>query len=196
MSKIIIITGGIASGKTTLLNYLRSCGFPVLNADSLVHEYYKSKEGVEKISSNFGKEFIKNGEVDRKSLGNLVFQNKTKLKILEKIVHIAIIELLVDWLTKNKKEDFVFLELAQYFEMDQSLLKEIDIEHVILLVADKERRISFLKERNGILREEALRRIQAQWPDEKKIDLADFVIKNNGTKKDLIRQAENILQRI
>ena len=196
MSKIIILTGGIASGKSTIGNAFKEQGYPVIDADSLVHEFYKTQEGVKMITSLFGEKYIQTDEVDRKALGELVFQEKKQLKILEKNVHIAIIDLLEYWLKKYQGEKFVFIELPQYFEMDQSLLKSIKIYKVLLVVANRENKVEFLRKRNNFSKEEALSRIDSQMPDDRKIELSDYVIENKGSKEELIHQANQILQRI
>lgn len=186
MGEIMIIglTGGIAAGKSTVARILASLGAYIINADKIGHNILdKNKNAYNDVKEEFGEIILKeSGQIDRKKLGEIVFSDKAKLEKLESITHPYIIEE-IKYETKEKIKDYHHLVL------DVPLLFETGLENIVditwVVVCSYEKQIERISKRDGLSREEAKKRIAAQMETSKKIKLADFVIYNNGTKKEL-----------
>lgn len=181
---IIGLTGGIAAGKSTVARILASLGAYIINADKIGHNILdKNKNAYNDVKEEFGEIILKeSGQIDRKKLGEIVFSDKAKLEKLESITHPYIIEE-IKYETKEKIKDYHHLVL------DVPLLFETGLENIVditwVVVCSYEKQIERISKRDGLSREEAKKRIAAQMETSKKIKLADFVIYNNGTKKEL-----------
>lgn len=181
---IIGLTGGIAAGKSTVARILASLGAYIINADKIGHNILdKNKNAYNDVKEEFGEIIVKeSGQIDRKKLGEIVFSDKAKLEKLESITHPYIIEE-IKYETKEKIKDYHHLVL------DVPLLFETGLENIVditwVVVCSYEKQIERISKRDGLSREEAKKRIAAQMETSKKIKLADFVIYNNGTKKEL-----------
>jgi len=186
MEEIMIIglTGGIAAGKSTVARILASLGAYIINADKIGHNILeKNKNAYNDVIDEFGEIIVKNnGKIDRKKLGEIVFSDKDKLKKLENITHPYIIEE-IKYETKEKIKDYHHLVL------DVPLLFETGLENIVditwVVVCSYEKQIERIAKRDGLSREEAKKRIASQMETSQKIKLADFVIYNNGNKKEL-----------
>jgi|SRR6056297_1243040 len=186
MEEIMIIglTGGIAAGKSTVARILASLGAYIINADKIGHNILeKNKNAYNDVIDEFGEIIVKNnGKIDRKKLGEIVFSDKDKLKKLENITHPYIIEE-IKYETKEKIKDYHHLVL------DVPLLFETGLENIVditwVVVCSYEKQIERIAKRDGLSREEAKKRIASQMETSQKVKLADFVIYNNGNKKEL-----------
>jgi len=186
MEEIMIIglTGGIAAGKSTVARILASLGAYIINADKIGHNILeKNKNAYNDVIDEFGEIIAKNnGKIDRKKLGEIVFSDKDKLKKLENITHPYIIEE-IKYETKEKIKDYHHLVL------DVPLLFETGLENIVditwVVVCSYEKQIERIAKRDGLSREEAKKRIASQMETSQKVKLADFVIYNNGNKKEL-----------
>lgn len=175
MSKIIGITGGIGSGKTTLVNYIKSRGFTVYIADEAGKKIMETPSVVAQINNLFNQEvLLPNGMLDRVKIAALVFNNKALLKQLNEIVHPAVAEDFSRFLKDHKQEQLIFKETAILFE--NNLHKTCDA--TILITAPLDLRIDRVMKRDGLSREEILKRVQNQLPDEEKAKLATYVVEN------------------
>ncbi|SNX55126.1 dephospho-CoA kinase [Thermoanaerobacterium sp. RBIITD] len=177
--EVIGLTGGIASGKSTVSGILRDLGAFIIDADIVSREIMlKGSKVYNKLVSKYGKEILKeNGEIDRKKLGNLVFADNKKLKELNAITHPEIIKRIKDIIErerKNGKEKAIILDAALLIEM--KLFNMVD--EVWLVVVDRKTQIRRLMERDKLKYIDALNRIKSQMSIEDKMKYADFIINN------------------
>ncbi len=188
--KIIGITGGIASGKTTVSNILRGKGAVIIDADIIAHQILeKGKEGWEEVKDFFGKEILQeNGAIDRSYLGKIVFDNKEKLKKLEEITHPLIMQEIDNRLEKARLNNIdkkpVFLDAALLFETGLDRL----VDEVWVVYVDETTQLERLMNRDNLPQAEAEKRIEAQLSLKKKKELADLVIDNSGDFNQLKRK--------
>jgi dephospho-CoA kinase len=177
MSKIIGLTGGIGSGKTTLANYLDSLGIPVFIADDEAKRLMQSSAILEAIKTSFGDAIFEKGQLNRQQLAAIVFSDPEKLNQLNNIIHPAVKKQFTIWLSQYLTAPFVIYEAAILFESGS--YQNCDI--IITVTAPFEDRIARVMERDGSSREQVVQRINAQWTDEQRISKSDFVIDNTDT---------------
>ena len=189
--KIVGLTGGMGSGKTTVANFFKELGAPVYIADDAGKSLMNTNAEVKsKIVSLFGELAYNNGDLDRKYIANQVFNSPEKLQQLNQIVHPAVGLDFQEW--KNKQDSpYVIYEAAILFEA--SGYKKCDL--IILVTAPLEGRIERLQARDKSSLEEIEARIQHQWSDEKKRKLSNFEIinKNLSSTKERVRNLHEIL---
>jgi len=196
-SILIGITGGIASGKSTILKYLNEKGYSTINADKLGHKVLeKENSGYQKLLDTFGNEILNpNGSINRQQLGKIVFGNSEKLKTLNDISHPAIANMIKEEFKKSvlvSVDGIVFLEAALLIETNW--YKFCGQTWVVLLdssIASKR-----LQLRDGLSKKEAELRINIQINPEDRIAKADVVLKNNKTTGDLIFQTDQALEKL
>lgn len=186
-SKILIgLTGNIASGKSSVGKLLKENGLPVIEADRIGWEILERKEIMQEILDVFG-DIVKDGKIDRKKLGNIVFSNKRKLKIFNALVHPPLLQKLKREIDKRSGKVIV---------VNAALIFEWEIEHwfdkIILVTSEKKKRIDRLL-KNNLTRKEAIQRINSQMDEKEKIKKSDFIIENNGTKTQLKEKILSIL---
>lgn len=174
MPKVIGLTGGIGSGKTTIANYLASKGIPVYIADDAGRKVMQYPEVLEAIEEKFGTAIFDKKQLNRAKLAEIVFDNPYQLKTLNAIVHPAVRKDFKDWLIQNSKKPLVVYESAILFESGRYQ----DFDCIVSVTAPLEIRISRVLERDATNREQVLSRIKAQWTDEQRIAKSDFVIEN------------------
>lgn len=179
MTKIIGLTGGIGSGKTTVAKMFMAHGVPVYIADNEAKKLMESAEIVKDIENEFGQEVIVNKKIDRSKLASIVFNNPEKLEKLNKIVHPAVQKHFKDWLKIHNSVPFVIKEAAILFETGG--YKQCD--KVITVTAPQLLRVERVILRDKSDKDSVLQRISNQWSDEKKILLSDFVIENIDLEK-------------
>lgn len=182
----VAITGSIACGKSTVSNYLINKGYNVVDADKIGHNILLEEAVKKEILNIFSADVFENGEIDRKKLGEVVFQNNEKLKQLNAITH-PIIKKQIELVMLNKK--LVFLDIALLFEGDFVDL----VDKVIVVHINKEEQLKRLMERNNFSYDQAIARISSQMDSEEKVKLADYVIDNSGTIEETHNQIEKIL---
>ncbi|MGM0602927.1 MAG: dephospho-CoA kinase [Bacillota bacterium] len=181
---IIGLTGGIASGKSTAAEYLSTKNAEIVDADKISHQITaKGKKGWKLIKNEFGEGILKeDGEIDRRELGNIIFNSREKKELLESILHPLIIE------EMKKKAQKIMSEGKNVIFM-APLLFETGLDRfcdqIWVINAGREKQIKRIKNRDGLSTEEAEKRIDSQLPIQKKIAGADVVIDNNGTLKEL-----------
>lgn len=174
MAKIIGLTGGIGSGKTTIANYFQSKGIPVYIADDEARKIMQSVEIIEAIKQIFGNSIFENDVLNREKLAEIVFNDPEKLKQLNAIVHPAVREHFANWILKHSATAYVIYEAAILFESGR--YKECDL--IISVTAPIESRIQRVMQRDKTTREQVLKRINAQWTDEQRVSKSDFIIEN------------------
>ena len=193
MGKIIGITGGIASGKSTVTNFIRKQGFQVVDADALVHQLQKPGGRLfEALVQHFGQKIIlENGELNRPLLASLIFSNPDEREWSKQIQGEIIREELATLREKLAQTEAVFF-------MDIPLLFEQDyvswFDETWLVYVDRDVQVERLMKRDHLSKDEAEFRLAAQWPLEKKKDLASHVLDNNGNQNLLLTQVRILLE--
>ena len=177
MTKIIGLTGGIGSGKTTVANHFRVAGIPVYIADDEARKIMQSDEINAEIKKKFGDTVFDNGILNREKLSGIVFNDPEKLKLLNAIIHPAVKKHFSSWILNHKNTPYIIYEAAILFESGS--YKDCDI--IITVTAPLESRIQRVIQRDRTTRENVLSRINMQWNDEKRIEKSDFVIENDTT---------------
>ncbi len=186
----IVLTGGIATGKSTVANLLKLYGFHVIDADEIAHKVLDAQS--EQIAKLFGEQYVEDGKVLRKKLGALVFGNSQERKRLEHLLHPKIKEEIIR-LAKAQERFKVpyFIDIPLFFET-----KNYDLSPVVVVYAPKELQLERLTKRERLPRQEALRRIELQIDIEKKRQMADYIIDNTKDLKHLQNEVENFVQTI
>lgn len=191
--KIIGITGGIGSGKTTASEYLKSKGFHVIDADQIAHEIMKPGMPVLiELAMVFGEDIVdKNGVLDRKKLAEAAFSDPKNKEMLEKITHKEIFEEIrrrMDVLA-DRGERFAFLDAALLFETGL----EKDCAQTWLIDADEEIRIRRAMDRDGFTREQVIARIKNQMSSTEKRKIASHIVDNSGDLEHLYKQLDRLI---
>lgn len=187
---IIGLTGGIASGKTTVSNFFKEKGFLVFDADKIAKDISEQKEVVEEIILHFGKEILdENLKIDRKKLKNIIFKDKKKLETLNKIIHPKVYSFYED-IKKDKNLKKVVFDVPLLFESGIDKL----CDRVLLVVANREIKIDRIMKRDNISQELAEKIIDSQMSDEEKIKKADIVIENNEDIEKLLIKIERFCE--
>jgi dephospho-CoA kinase len=174
MTKIIGLTGGIGSGKTTVANHFIAAGIPVYIADDEARKIMQSPEILKKIEKIFGSVIFKNEVLNRQKLAEIVFSNSDKLKQLNAIIHPAVKKHFGNWILNYKNSPFVIYETAILFEGGSYK----DCDKIITVTAPLETRIERVIQRDKTSRENVLKRIKMQWTDDQRLGKSDFVIEN------------------
>lgn len=190
MRKIIGLTGGIGSGKTTVARFIEEMGYPVYNSDTrakdLVNESADLKSAIIQL---LGKQaYDENGLYDRKYVGSVVFSNDELLKQLNAIIHPAVNKDFHDWVKKQSRE-IIFKETALLFELKLNL----QCDKSLLVTADESIRIKRVMDRDAKTYREVEKVIDNQMPERKKIRLADYIIENNSDMQHLRLNTEKIM---
>lgn len=190
MTRIIGLTGGIGSGKSTVANYIASKGVPVYIADEEAKKLMNSKQLLTKIQAIFEENIMTDsGNLDRKKIAEIVFNAPEKLTELNKIVHPAVKIHFDNWVKKHKNTPFIIKEAAILFETGGNLT----CDKVILVTAPEELRIERAMKRDKVDRASVMKRIQNQWSEEEKIKRSDFIV-NNLDLKTTLNKIDQILK--
>lgn len=180
---IVCLTGGIGSGKTTVVNLFSKLGVPVYVSDTEARILMETSGQVKnEIIKEFGEKSYINNIPDRKYLASVVFSNKEKLQKLNAIIHPCVAKHFKDW---YKKQD------AKYVIKESAILFENgiygDCKKIILITAPKEERIKRVMNRDKVSRKDVLLRMKNQWTDREKKKLSDFIIRNTSIDKTLVQ---------
>lgn len=184
MTKIIGLTGGIGSGKSTIAAYIAAQGIPVYIADDEARKIMELPEIIHKVQEIFEVNVIENGKLNRKKIADLVFSAPNLLKKLNEIIHPAVNENFGIWLKNNEKHRYIVKEVAILFESGG--YKKCD--KIILVTAPEVVRIERVMGRDGVTKEQVLDRMKNQWKDEDKAVLSDYIVVNTDlatAKKDV-----------
>lgn len=188
------LTGGIATGKSTVSTIFKENNIPVIDADiEARYVVEKGSEGYQLIVEAFGEDILlPDGEINRPKLGAIVFSDEKKRQKLNEITHPRIRQQMLE--KKNQailnNERLVILDIPLLFEGE---LQSI-VDKVVVVSTDASVQLERLMKRNDFSKEEALQRIHAQMPLEEKEKLADVVIYNNGTQEELKASVEALIQ--
>ncbi|AST06488.1 dephospho-CoA kinase [Anoxybacillus flavithermus] len=182
------LTGGIASGKSTVAAMFRDLHIPVIDADEIAHRVTAiDGEAYQLIVETFGSDILdSNGAIDRRRLGAIVFHDEQKRKQLNAIVHPLVRQHMLKQKEQyaRKGEKAVVLDIPLLFESNLEHL----VDRILVVYVDEQIQLRRLCERNGFSFEEAWARIKSQMPLEQKRKKADAVIDNNGTIEQTKRQ--------
>ena len=173
--KVIGLTGGIGSGKSTVSKIFEDNGIPIYNSDLIAKDLMNNNIDLKKkMISSFGTKSYIDDKLNKPYISKLVFQNKKKLKIINSIVHPYVLTDFKIW-AENKISKYVIYESAIIFESGSYKKNDFNI----LVISDLKKRIERVMKRDKLSKDDVLNRIKNQWNDEKKIPLCDFVINNN-----------------
>lgn len=189
MTKIIGLTGGIGSGKTTIANHLQSLEIPVYNSDERAKKILYLPETIKSLNLVFGNGIFTNDSLDKEKLSKLVFNNPNQLKLLNQIIHPAVKLDFDKWLFTNKNSPLVIKEAAILFESGSYK----DCDAIISIFAPQEVRIQRVIDRDHLTYEEVISRINNQWTDEMRKNKSDYVVENQDIEKACV-QIEKIIK--
>lgn len=193
MTKVIGLTGGIASGKSTITDFLRRQGYPVIDADQVVHELQaKGGKLYQVLVAEFGNSILTaEGDLDRKKLGQAVFENaglRSHLSLLQdKIIRE---ELLARRDALKQTEDVIFMDIPLLYEADYSG----EVDEVWLVYVDKAQQLERLMKRNGFSVQDAENRLNAQLSLEEKRSKAQVLIDNSGVVEETLARVALLLE--
>ena len=171
---LVGLTGGIGSGKSTVINYFKELGTTCYQADDEAKKLMNSDKGlIKKIKNSFGDSIYINSKLDRKKLSAIVFTDKQKLELLNSIVH-PYVNRHFDNYCKGLEDIYIIKEVAIIFEIGT----QNKFDKIILVRAPKEDRVKRIINRDKCNRQDAINRINNQIADYDKIDQCDFIIDN------------------
>tara|TARA_B100000959_G_scaffold262796_1_gene301589 strand:- start:8431 stop:9024 length:594 start_codon:yes stop_codon:yes gene_type:complete len=187
------LTGGIGSGKSSVSSLFGEWGAYIFDADSIAKDIlYKNETAQGEIIAEFGTDILnREGKIEKSKLARIAFQDEDHQLRLNTIIH--------PYVFTNIDNSFdLILEKGQHeiFCVDAALIYEsgadTHMDYVVVITSHLRLRTERVMERGGLTRDEFLRRLDLQWPDEDKVHMADFVIHNNGTKDDLITESKKV----
>ena len=183
---MVVITGSIATGKSSVCRLLRDCGYVIVDADKIAKEIIDAKV----IKRLFGASFVKNGEIDRKSLGDLVFNNPKERAKLNNYIH-PLIKEKIDFEVKNleAKHARYIVDIPLYFESGK-----YDAKLATVVYCSKDEQIKRLMSRENLSYKEALMRVKSQMDIEEKKIKADYVIDNSKNRSHLLEQSKKFME--
>ena len=185
---VIALTGGIGAGKSTVAQFFSELGAVVVDADQLARiAIERGSEGFDEVVTTFGQSIISNGDIDRKALAAIVFNDPQARVDLEAIIHPRVQKLFAQAVAESDQSAPMIYEIPLLVETDAA--RKFDF--VITVEADEELRISRLLSR-GMFISDIKARLASQAPAEKRIAIADAVIRNDGDDDHLLRQVENL----
>lgn len=187
------LTGGIASGKSTVSSIFRSFGVEIADADITAKKISEREDVLQEIGKIFGKDVLSaEGQIDRVKLKEVVFSDKNKLIQLNNIIHPKVMEEFKKIKENTPKNDIIIFDIPLLFEAGMDKM----CDTVILVYADREMQIERIKARDGVSRELAEKIIDAQMSLEDKKEKSDIHIENNGTQEELKKKVEDIYRKL
>lgn len=193
---ILGLTGGIASGKSTVAKMFLDQGIPLIDTDTIARELlFRGTDTYHKVVETFGEEILfTNKDINRKQLGKVIFRNKKKRLLLNNIVHPKVREIVENELEKHQKlgTEVVVVDVPLLFETNYQDI----VDKTIVVFCDFQEQVDRLMSRDNIERDYAMMKINAQLPMQEKVNLADYVIDNSysilNTKKDFNKILKDI----
>lgn len=186
----IALTGGIATGKSTVASLLMLNGMRIIDADTISHEILDASSAW--VRENFGEAFVDGAKVNRTKLGTLIFSDTEAKKKLENFLHPKIRAEIEKRSIKQDSFKFPYLiDIPLFFENGG-----YDIKESVVVYVPKELQLERFMKRNGYSREESLRRIESQMDIKEKKKRATWVIDNSGNLKHLQRECEEFVEKI
>ena len=190
---ILGITGGIASGKSTVSAHLKSKNIPIVDADAISKKIAgKGTPGAEAILKEFGPEFFVDGRIDRQKLGRYCFDNEERTQKLNSILHPLIFAEIEAQLEKYKDEPITVLDAPLLIE--SGLYERCD--KVLVVSCPKEKRIVRAIKRSNLPKLEVQKRMERQISEKERKKYADFVIDNSGSVEKTLKQTDKVLKEL
>lgn len=190
---IVGLTGGIASGKSTVSNLFRKYGIEIVDADKVAKEVSEKKESIEKISNIFGKDILdSDGKIIREKLREKAFKNRELLQELNKIIHPQVMEYFKRKKEENSKNEILIFDIPLLYEAKMEYL----CDKIIVVGVDVQKQIRRVVARDGSSEELAKKIIFNQMPLDEKIKKADIVIMNDGTLDELEEKVMKIYREL
>ncbi len=187
---VVGITGGIASGKSTVTKILIEKGFPVCDADILARLAMDDPDILKQVCDNF--DCLEDGVLNRKKLGRIIFGDESKKALLESIIHPYVIEKMQEFVVDHQDAKVVFLDIPLLFESNLEYL----CDKIVVVALDQNIQLARLQDRDGIDRDYALKIIENQMPLADKIARADIVIDNSFDRAALERRIDEVIEEI
>ncbi len=191
--KIVGLTGGIGSGKTTVSKCFEQLGIPVFYADTVAKYLYNSPQVVEQIKMILEVDNIhlENGELDRALIASIIFKDRKKLERVNGLLHPLVKEEFFKWMNEQNspyciREAAILIESGSYKDCDS----------IIVVTANMETRIQRVMQRDGVEEVEVRNRIMKQLSDEERAKYANYTIMNNGTVDDIEQQVNEIHKKL
>ncbi len=190
--KVIALTGGIGAGKSLVANYFFTLGAQVIDSDQLARNAIeRGSVGFDEVVSHFGDEILKDGDIDRRKLAEIIFSDSKQRNVLESIIHPKVQQALTDAKKSLADDEILIYEIPLLFETNAA--SRFDL--VITVEAPLADRIQRLKER-GLLQSEIEKRIASQATEAQRRSIANIVIENSGNEEELLRKVEAIWEEI
>ena len=190
MTKIIGLTGGIGSGKSTVASYIASKGIPVYIADDVAKKIMNRKSVITEVSALFSENILDdNNKLDRKKIASIVFNNPSKLQQLNAVIHPKVKIHFLNWLKRHRNHPFIIKEVAILFETGGNK----DCDEVILVTAPEKLRIQRTMNRDNTDEVSVRERIKNQLSDEIKKKSSNFII-NNIELENTLRETDKVIQ--
>ncbi len=196
MTKIVGITGGIGSGKTTFSNHLKKLGFLVHESDKVVSEIYTKpkKKFLSFIKEKISQDAINHNKINKTEITNVIFNNNTIKRLLERRIHKEVQDSRDAFIKKytKKKKKIIFADIPLLFE--NKLEKNFDL--VICIISSKKNRSKRVLKNKKFTKENLNKIFKAQTTDKERKKRSQIIINNNKTKKDFIFSVEKVLTRL
>jgi len=186
----VALTGSIATGKSTVAQILSDEGFHLIDADKIAHEVLDAQH--RQVADLFGTHLVKDGRVDRKALGSVVFSDEEKRKVLESLLHPLIYDKIAQQAAARDVLQYpYFIDIPLFFEGGR-----YPIEKSLLVYTPRTLQLQRLMQRDGHPEEEALRRMALQMDIEKKCKHATYIIDNSGDLQKLQQECRKVQEEI
>jgi len=191
--KVLGLTGNIASGKSVVASMFEEHGAKVIDVDDIARKIVEPNNPVWKeIVDIFGRAILNSDEtINRKALGDIIFNDAIKRKKLNEITHPKIIGNARETVEKYRNDNVEVVIIEAALIVEKGGINNL-LDKLIVVTSDKESQIARLLERNGLSKEEALSRINSQMPESEKAKVADYIIDNSGTKEETQTQVNNL----
>ena len=177
--KIIGLTGGIGSGKTTIAKVFSSLGIPVFNSDTTAKKLYEDLEIINTITAILGNKVLdENGRINKIKMAEIIFNDSEKLNSINRFIHPKVKNKFDEFCEVNRNTNYIIKEAAILFESGS----DKDCDKIISVFSPLELRINRIVKRDKISKEEILLRINKQWPAEKISELSNYIIFNDEKK--------------
>ena len=191
------LTGGIGSGKSTASNFFEAFGSFVINADEEAKKLISSNETVQhELIAEFGTDIIDvSGQINKAKLAKIAFQDEDHQQTLNSVIHPYIYDSIdnqFNRVLKNGKFDIFIVDGALIFESGY----DVHMDYIIVVTALLKNRIERALGRKTLSRDQILKRINLQWSEEEKVNLADFVIHNDGSEEDLKNNVKSLIEKL
>ena len=194
--KVIGLTGGIGSGKSTVSTYLEELGAVVIDADKIGHEAFKPHTAAwHDVVDTFGSEVVaSNGEIDRARLGSIVFNSPEKREKLNAIMHPRMKQMVSIQIANHRKKGASAVVL-EAFGLIEAGWQDI-VDEVWLTTSSEEKVVERLKQQRGLSDEQILSRIHSQTPNEEREKHADVIINNDGSLEEMKARVRELWERL